>query len=366
MSKSSHPLAPYDPDIWRELSTRTVLFHQAVAEKLGLSQGDHKCLDLIAHPPDGDPMTPGRLAEVSGLTTGAITGVLDRLEQAGFVRREKDPDDRRQVFIAVLPSKMRELEKIFEPLGRATQELAAQFSERELERVTEFVKKGLAIIEAETDRLRQGTASSQGGPEVVAAPRGRLVEATFEARKGAWNFSTGVCDDPELYRADVEDAPWTIERSGGTVSVVPKKRGFLDLFRSAGRIARLDLNRNVSWAIHFRRGCAGIDIDARQLKLRDFELTGGVSKIAVRLPHPSGAVPIRLRGGSHEVRITRPRHTAVRLVVHGGLSGLTIDSMKLGSVGGVMRWESPEFEGAQDRFEIDLSGGTAGLTLEVG
>src|SRR5690349_6128631 len=97
--------ATYDPDegarlgeeFGRELSARTVLFHQAVAERLGIGSTDHKCLDIAARASTDQPLTAGQLAELTGLTTGAITGVLDRLEKAGFIRREKHPHDRRQV-----------------------------------------------------------------------------------------------------------------------------------------------------------------------------------------------------------------------------------------------------------------------------
>ncbi len=65
----------------RELSAATIMFHQAIADRLGLNPTDHKCLDLLA---SKGLMTAGELAEMTGLTTGAITGVIDRLEAAGF------------------------------------------------------------------------------------------------------------------------------------------------------------------------------------------------------------------------------------------------------------------------------------------
>src|SRR5690349_1487298 len=81
----------------RELSARTVLFHDAVASRVGLSATESKCLDIAVR--SNEPLTAGKLADATGLTTGAITGVLDRLERAGFIRREKDENDRRQVLI---------------------------------------------------------------------------------------------------------------------------------------------------------------------------------------------------------------------------------------------------------------------------
>src|SRR5437763_8916157 len=77
----------------RRHSTAVVLFHHAVAECLGLGPTDHKCLDLLL---DRGAMSGSDLAAITGLTTGAITGVVARLEQAGYVRREPDPDDGRK------------------------------------------------------------------------------------------------------------------------------------------------------------------------------------------------------------------------------------------------------------------------------
>src|SRR5262245_29900394 len=84
------------PAEFRQLSVATIMFHQAIADRLGMNVTDHKCADLLER---NGPMTAGELAEQTGLTTGAITGVIDRLEQAGFVRRAPDPGDRRRVIV---------------------------------------------------------------------------------------------------------------------------------------------------------------------------------------------------------------------------------------------------------------------------
>ena len=89
-------------DLGRESSTLTVMFHARIAEQMGLSGTDHKCLDLAMRA--DEPITAGRLAELSGLSTGAVTGVIDRLERRGFVRRVRDPYDRRKVLIEVVPA----------------------------------------------------------------------------------------------------------------------------------------------------------------------------------------------------------------------------------------------------------------------
>src|SRR5579884_1254697 len=84
----------------RRTSAQGVLYGQAVADIAGVSGSDLDCMDFLNL--EGR-MTAGRLAELTGLTTGAITGVVDRLEKAGYVRRERDESDRRKVFIAIVP-----------------------------------------------------------------------------------------------------------------------------------------------------------------------------------------------------------------------------------------------------------------------
>jgi DNA-binding MarR family transcriptional regulator len=84
----------------RRSSAQGVIFGQTVASRVGISSSDLECLDFLNL--EGR-VTAGRLAEVTGLTTGAITGVVDRLEKAGLVRRERDDHDRRKVFIATVP-----------------------------------------------------------------------------------------------------------------------------------------------------------------------------------------------------------------------------------------------------------------------
>src|SRR5829696_7912643 len=81
----------------RRHSTAAVLFHHAVADRLGLGPTDHKCLDLLR---ERGPMTGSDLAALTGLTSGAVTGVVARLERAGYVRREPDPSDGRRLILS--------------------------------------------------------------------------------------------------------------------------------------------------------------------------------------------------------------------------------------------------------------------------
>jgi len=141
-------------DQFRQLATATILFHQAVADRLGMHVTDHKCADILFR---AGPITAGDLAERTGLTTGAITGVIDRLEKAGFVRRANDPGDRRRVIIEPLPKRIeREIGPLFESIGRAMADLCAQYSTPELAAIHDFIGRFNQVAYEETRKLREG------------------------------------------------------------------------------------------------------------------------------------------------------------------------------------------------------------------
>src|SRR3981081_4163659 len=100
----------------RRSSALGAIFSQTVATRAGISSSDLECLDFLNL---GRRVTAGRLAEVTGLTTGAIAGVVDRLEKAGLVRRERDESDRRKVFIAPVPENIARIGRFYEHMQQA-------------------------------------------------------------------------------------------------------------------------------------------------------------------------------------------------------------------------------------------------------
>src|ERR1700722_15546220 len=99
-------ILPHEALLGRDLSNAVVFFHEAMAASLGMSGAEWKCLGLLDQ---HGPSTARRLAELSGFTTGAITGIVDRLERAGFARREPHPSDRRSVIIK--PQHLKEVQQ---------------------------------------------------------------------------------------------------------------------------------------------------------------------------------------------------------------------------------------------------------------
>src|SRR5919197_3479774 len=141
-------------DKLREMSTETIMFHQAVADVLGLHITDHKCFDIIYR---YGAMPAGRLSELTGLTTGAVTGIIDRLENAGYLRRANDPNDRRRTIVEPTKNKKLEgkLEIIFTPLSVRMQKIMSSYSDRELAFLFNVLTKSLEQYHEELIKLRK-------------------------------------------------------------------------------------------------------------------------------------------------------------------------------------------------------------------
>jgi DNA-binding MarR family transcriptional regulator len=136
----------------RRLSARTVLFHEAVAGRLGLNSTDLKCLDLARAEAS---VTAGRIAELTGLTTAAVTSVIDRLEASGLVRRVRDISDRRKVMVVPVPERAAEVGRLFESLDRAMKQLYSEYSSEDLALIRDFAGKLEEVMHTETLKLRQ-------------------------------------------------------------------------------------------------------------------------------------------------------------------------------------------------------------------
>jgi DNA-binding transcriptional ArsR family regulator len=128
------------------------LLGQMSAERIGINVTDLNCLNIVALT---GPMTAGDLARATGLTTASITGVLDRLEQGGFIRRERDPKDRRRVIVNVKAGPgLREIGLTFGPLVKAWRATAGSYSDEELRLLLEFQRKLEDIVRGQLARLR--------------------------------------------------------------------------------------------------------------------------------------------------------------------------------------------------------------------
>jgi DNA-binding MarR family transcriptional regulator len=134
----------------RDVSGQGVLYSQAVAERLGMNSTDLECLDHILR----GPVTAGKLAEVTGLTTGAITGVIDRLERVGLARRERDPEDRRKILVRALPAVGERVAPLFEPMERTAMAVLSSYGDDELALLLDFLTRARDASLAAMSELR--------------------------------------------------------------------------------------------------------------------------------------------------------------------------------------------------------------------
>lgn len=356
----------FDLDLLWELSAAATSMNQAVAERLGLHPTDARALALVEAAAEGAPMTPGKVAELTGLTTGAVTGVLDRLEAAGFVRREKAPDDRRQVIVRPVAARADEAAALYAPLQRSADEACRAFGADDVARATELVRALVRATHAEAERLRGERRGRGPEPGVVRAPRAEATRMTLETRRGATGLAIGACDEPDLFAARYTEAAPELALEGRVLTYKAPRGGLSSLvdWLTDKKPVRLGLSREVEWDVRIKGGASHLDADFSDLDLASLEIAGGGHKIVLSLGVPRAVAPVRIKGGVNDLRVVRPRGVGVKLAVHGGVAGLVVDSVRIGSASGLARWESPEAEGDR-RFEIDIAGGANRLTLET-
>src|SRR5262252_2568941 len=133
------------------------LMGTAAADKIGINATDLNCLNILSF---WGRMTAGELARATGLTTASITGVVDRLEEAGYVIRERDPHDRRRVVVKLVVDRaMHDVASQFLPMMRAWREMAARYSDDELRLIVDYYALVEQVLREHLDRLRDTPAS---------------------------------------------------------------------------------------------------------------------------------------------------------------------------------------------------------------
>ncbi len=147
-------------ELARRHSTATVLFHHAVAEALGLGPSDHKCLDLLR---ERGAMTGSELAAAVGLTTGAVTGIVQRLERSGRVRREPHPEDGRKQVLRPVEDGLADVRALFADIGADVERLLDGFDDHQLAAVAEYLTRATAFARKRTALLRARRATTPGG-----------------------------------------------------------------------------------------------------------------------------------------------------------------------------------------------------------
>ncbi len=144
---------PDTVDLGRLLATAVALFYETLARAAGMTAAESRCLSVVSR--EGT-VTPGELARESGLTTGAITGIVDRLEKAGLVRREQNPADRRSVLVHAVPNAGPEavLRPAYAALRSDMAALRDSFTLEEQCVINRYLESAAHILAVQTEALR--------------------------------------------------------------------------------------------------------------------------------------------------------------------------------------------------------------------
>ncbi|MBO0701663.1 MAG: MarR family transcriptional regulator [Candidatus Dormibacteraeota bacterium] len=341
----------------RRLASDVVDAHQRHAELLGVSSTELRSLELVAA--EGQT-TAGRLASALRLTTGAVTGILDRLEQRGLVRRKPDPEDRRRVLVVLGEGASAQLAGVPDPLAAGVGDLLAVSDPDRLATVDRLLSVLDLSLRDELRRLDQ-RHPSPGGGEPLAVGGAGVSQARLRITAGLNNVTLGTASMEELCQvAFGGNAEVELVESGGTVTLGPRRRLLLGGWVGPGEIT---LRAGLRWALEVAGGSNRWTADLSGATVDSVTLQGGANRIGIVLPAPEGTVPVTIGGGVSRCTLRVPAGSALRLTTRGGATKLRIGEVRMGAVGGRLEWQSPDYAGTPDRYDVSVGGGADRLEI---
>ncbi len=345
----------------RQLQGLSASVFRAAATRSGMAVTDMQVVDLLE---SVGPMTAGQLAELTGLTTGAITGMLNRMQKAGRLRRERDPTDGRRVIVrlAAGTDSGRAIDSGLASLGAAWDDLASQYDDEQVAFLLAFLKRCNALSREEIVRLRE-TPPSEGS--IYSAPLGNLESARLVVSSGSSRLTVRADERlAALYQARFEGPLPDVKAKEGVVAIRYPRR----LWGLGGgqRAAEVTLNAAIPWRIAIQGKTAEISAELGRLDLAGLEVKGGFSLIRLELPVPSGVVPIRINGAASDVTIRRPAGVAARVHLKGWVAALIFDDQTFSAVGNDVRLHSPGYDATAPCYDIDVTGAASTATITAG
>ena len=202
------------------------------------------------------------------------------------------------------------------------------------------------------------------GAKDYTVPLGSITHGRLQFTRGAANVVLRADSSMgDLYRARFDGPPPEVHAREGAVTVrYPRTFHPFDWRK---RTAEVTLNPAIPWQIEFHGGLSRLDADLSVLELGSFEVTGGASGVAVTLPRPSGTIAVRVSGGASDVTIHRPEGVAARIRVGRGVSKLAFDEQRFGAIGGETRLQTIDYDGAADRYDLEVTGGASKLSIDT-
>jgi DNA-binding MarR family transcriptional regulator len=345
-----------------EHAVKTVLFQEAIADQLGLNTTDLMCLSFLS---DAEPLTAGQLADATGLTTGSVTAMIDRLEKAGYAQREKDPTDRRRVIVRPVTEHIeRDIAPLYASIGEAWERAIEGYSTQELAVILDMLTRSVMLLQEQTAALRLGGTQSAAPADKPRAAASTAEPFAQQARlifaNGAANVTLLGAALPELYQARFEPPEPQVQAQGGAVQIRYPRFSFFQRWRGTGTIT---LSTAATWQIELRSGAYGCSFDLRELTLSGLGIFDGAYRLELSLGRPRGVVPIRITSGAVDVTIRRPADAATQVMVRVGATHLRLDERYAEVVSRETHWQTANYDTAADRYDITVEGGASKLSV---
>ena len=346
----------------RELHGLGESLFRAAAARSGMTVTDLQVLDTLE---STGPSTAGQLAELTGLTTGAITGMLNRLEEAGLVRRERDPSDARRVIVKLVPGKRKgnDVGAPFASLGKAWEELASSYDDEQLGLLLEFVKRGNALSRQELVRLRAAPQAVEG---VYSAPLDGITSGRLVIPVGVYRVIVRADGEiRELYRARFDGAVPDVKANDGEVTI--RYRKHLWLLGGGEETAHISLSTTIPWWIVIKGGVSDLSAELGGLDLAGLEIKGGIEH------DPRGATSAERRStGAHQrrglgdLRFRRPAGVPARVHLKGWASAFVFDDRTYGNLGNDVRLQSPDYDATAPGYDFEVASSVSSVTITTG
>jgi DNA-binding MarR family transcriptional regulator len=345
---------------FRQFTGLGASFFRAAAARINMTVTDMQVIDILD---SAGSATAGQLADLTGLTTGAITGILKRLEEAGLVQRERDPNDGRRVIVRLERDKgeMREIGSIFATQGKAWDEMASHYDDEQIAFLLEFLKRSNALSRLEIVRLREAPSNEEG---IFSAPLGDLESARLVIPSGISRLILRAGETmKELYQAHFEGPLPDVRAQDGVVTIRYPRR--LWVLSGGPGAAEVTLNAAIPWRITIQGGASDITAKLGGLDLAGLEVKGGLSMIRLALPEPSGMVPIRISGGASMISVQRPAGVSARVHLKGWVSTFVFDDQHFSDVGNDVRLLSQDFDPTAPCYDIEVSSSASTVAITV-
>src|SRR6266545_528828 len=336
-------------------------FFRAAAARIEMTDTDIQVIDNLESTGEA---SAGQIANLMGLTTGTFTAILNRLEKAGLVRRERDPNDGRRVIVRLTTGSdgKQEFSPLFASLAKAWEEMAAHYDDEQKAFLLEFLRRSNTLAKEEIARLREASVGDAG---IFSAPLVDLESARLVVHSEGVRLSLRAGDlAGALYQARFEGPVPDVKVKEGVVTIRYPRRLWIP--GKEKRAAEVTLSTAIPWSIVIRSGGAEITAELGGLDLLEMEVNGAGSTFQVELPEPTRVVPIRLGGSESASTVRRPAGVAARVQLKGWGSGVFFDDQTVSERSSDMRLQSFNYEGAALCYDIEMSGSGSMITVVTG